>query len=72
MPLYLTRFSYTPETWARLIDKPEVAPRSTRVRQRIARLEAQRQQRTDEAALHAALQRILGRLEDFASKVPNG
>jgi uncharacterized protein with GYD domain len=23
MPLYLTRFSYTPETWARLIDKPE-------------------------------------------------
>jgi uncharacterized protein with GYD domain len=23
MPYYLTRFSYTPETWARLIDKPE-------------------------------------------------
>ena len=23
MPLYLTRFSYTPETWARLTDKPE-------------------------------------------------
>ena len=23
MPLYLTRFSYTPETWARLISKPE-------------------------------------------------
>jgi uncharacterized protein with GYD domain len=23
MPLYLTRFSYTPATWARLIDKPE-------------------------------------------------
>jgi uncharacterized protein with GYD domain len=23
MPLYLSRFSYTPETWARLIDKPE-------------------------------------------------
>lgn len=23
MPLYLTRFSYTPETWARLIDHPE-------------------------------------------------
>src|SRR5438552_17276507 len=22
MPLYLTRFSYTPETWARLIDSP--------------------------------------------------
>ena len=23
MPMYLTRFSYTPETWARLIDHPE-------------------------------------------------
>jgi uncharacterized protein with GYD domain len=23
MPIYLTRFSYTPETWARLIKKPE-------------------------------------------------
>ncbi len=23
MPLYLSRFSYTPETWARLMDKPE-------------------------------------------------
>ena len=23
MPMYLTRFSYTPETWKRLIDNPE-------------------------------------------------
>ena len=23
MPLYLTRFSYTPETWARLVESPE-------------------------------------------------
>jgi len=23
MPLYLTKFSYTPETWARLIQRPE-------------------------------------------------
>ena len=23
MPMYLTRFSYTPETWARLAQKPE-------------------------------------------------
>ena len=23
MPLYLSKFSYTPETWARLLDKPE-------------------------------------------------
>jgi uncharacterized protein with GYD domain len=31
MPLYLSRFSYTPETWARLIENPEdrrVAARS--------------------------------------------
>ncbi|RWF73020.1 MAG: GYD family protein, partial [Mesorhizobium sp.] len=23
MPMYLSRFSYTPETWARLIENPE-------------------------------------------------
>ena len=23
MPMYLSRFSYTPETWARMIEKPE-------------------------------------------------
>ncbi|TIT25617.1 MAG: GYD family protein, partial [Mesorhizobium sp.] len=23
MPMYLTKFSYTPETWARLIENPE-------------------------------------------------
>ena len=23
MPLYLSRFSYTPETWARMVEKPE-------------------------------------------------
>ena len=23
MPVYLTKFSYTPETWARLVSKPE-------------------------------------------------
>lgn len=23
MPMYLTRFSYTPETWAKMIDSPE-------------------------------------------------
>ena len=23
MPLYLSKFSYTPETWARMIDRPE-------------------------------------------------
>ena len=29
MPLYLTKFSYTPETWARLITKPEDRRRAT-------------------------------------------
>lgn len=55
-----------------LIDKPEFEPRLTRLRQRIARLEEQRQQLADEAAVHAELQLIIGRLEDFAAKVYNG
>ena len=29
MPLYLTKFGYTPETWARLITKPEDRHRAT-------------------------------------------
>lgn len=33
MPLYLTRFSYTPETWAKLINNPE--DRRTAARQYI-------------------------------------
>ena len=33
MPFYLTRFSYTPETWARLINNPE--DRRTAARQYI-------------------------------------
>src|SRR5712671_7690098 len=55
-----------------LIDKPEFEPRLTRLRQRIARLEEQRQQLADEAAVHAELQLIIGRLEDFAAKVHHG
>src|SRR6266481_4180478 len=55
-----------------LIDKLEFEPRLTRLRQRIARLEEQRQQLADEAAVHAELQLIIGRLEDFAAKVHHG
>ena len=55
-----------------LIDKLEFEPRLTRLRQRIARLEEQRQPLADEAAVHAELQLIIGRLEDFAAKVHNG
>jgi site-specific DNA recombinase len=55
-----------------LLDKPEFEPRVLRLRQRIARLEEQRQQLADEAAVHADLQLIIGRLEDFAAKVHTG
>ena len=55
-----------------LIDKSEFAPRSTRWRQRLARLEAQRQALADEAALHGELPLIIGRLEDFAAKLHAG
>ena len=55
-----------------LIDKSEFEPRITRLRQRLARLEAQRQALADEAALHGELQLILGRLEDFAAKLHDG
>jgi len=55
-----------------LIDKHEFEPRITRARQRIARLEEQRQQLADEATMHAELRLIIGRLEDFAAKVHNG
>ena len=52
-----------------LIDKYEFEPRITRLRQRLARLEEQRQHLADEAASQAELQLIIGRLEDFATKV---
>ena len=55
-----------------LIDKGEFEPRITRLRQRLARLEEQRQALADEAALQAELQLIIGRLEDFAAKVHDG
>ena len=55
-----------------LIDKPEFEPRLTRLRQRIARLEEQRQQLADETAVHAELPLIIGRLEDFAANVHHG
>jgi site-specific DNA recombinase len=55
-----------------LIDKQEFEPRITRLRQRLARLEEQRQALADEAALHGELQLIIGRLEDFAAKLHGG
>src|SRR6266571_2986884 len=55
-----------------LIDKGEFEPRILRLRQRMARLEEQRQQLAEEATLHTELQLIIGRLEDFAAKVHGG
>jgi site-specific DNA recombinase len=52
-----------------LIDKHECEPRMTRLRQRLARLEEQRHHLADEAASHAELQLIIGRLEDCATQV---
>jgi site-specific DNA recombinase len=55
-----------------LIDKGAFEPRVTRLRQRLARLEEQRQALADEAAMQGELQLIIGRLEDFASKLHDG
>jgi site-specific DNA recombinase len=55
-----------------LLDKHEFEPRIIRLRQRLARLEEQRQVLADEAALQGELQLIIGRLEDFAAKVYDG
>ena len=55
-----------------LIDKGECEPRVTRLRQRLARVEAQRQALAEEAALHGALPLIIGRLEDCAAKLHDG
>ena len=42
MPLYVTRFSYTPETWARLIVNPEGPSRGRSVVHRVGGWEAPR------------------------------
>jgi site-specific DNA recombinase len=55
-----------------LIDKGEFEPRVTRLRQRLARLEEQRQALADEAAIQGELQLIIGRLEDFTAKLQDG
>src|SRR6201989_1291783 len=55
-----------------LIDKGEFEPRILRLRQRMARLEEQRQQLAEKPTRHTELQLIIGRLEDFAVKVRDG
>jgi site-specific DNA recombinase len=55
-----------------LIDQGEFAPRVIRLRQRLARVEAQRQALADAAALHGELPLISGCLEDCAAKRHDG
>ena len=55
-----------------LINKAEFEPRITRMRERITQLEEHQQQLRDEAGLEQELRLILGRLEDFTSRVKEG
>src|SRR5216683_5280834 len=55
-----------------MIDKAEFEPRITRMRERIKQLEEHQQQLRDEAGLEQELRLILGRLEDFTSRVKEG
>jgi site-specific DNA recombinase len=55
-----------------LINKAEFEPPITRMRERINQLEEHQQQLRDEAGLEQELRLILGRLEDFTSRVKEG
>ena len=52
-----------------LIEKSEFEPRIHKMKQRVAVLEAQVKHLNDEAMLHRELRLLIGRLEEFASKV---
>src|SRR5712691_9598154 len=54
------------------LEKHEFEPRITRLRQRIAALEEQRQQLLDEAAFQTELRLSMGRLEDVAPQIDTG
>ena len=55
-----------------LIEKDEFEPRISRLKERVAALEAQVKLLFDEATLHRELRLIIGRLSEFAQKVSNG
>ena len=55
-----------------LIEKSEFEPRITRMKERVAVLEAQVKHLHDEANLNRELRLIIGRLEEFATRVGNG
>lgn len=52
-----------------LIEKEEFEPRITRLKERIATVSSQVQHLNDEATLHRELRLIIGRLEEFATRV---
>ena len=53
-------------------DKDEFEPRVTRLRERLKQMEAQALQIKDDASLERELRLILGRLDEFTSRVKNG
>src|SRR5436190_1376874 len=55
-----------------LIDKGEFEPRIARMRERLKQIEEQARQIKDEASLERELTLILGRLDEFASRVKDG
>src|SRR5437879_1542292 len=55
-----------------LIDKGEFEPRMARMRERLMQIEAQAQQIKDEASLERELTLILGRLDEFATRIKTG
>ena len=55
-----------------LIDKQEFEPRIKRLRERIEKLEGQARELSDQAKLQSELHLIIGRLEDFTSRVKDG
>lgn len=57
---------------AGFIEKQEFEPRIRRLRQRLADLQTQAQQITDQIARQAELQLVISRLEDFATQVRDG
>lgn len=55
-----------------LIDKDEFEPRVTRMRERLKQIEEQALQIKDDVSLERELRLILGRLDEFASRVKQG
>jgi len=55
-----------------LIDKDEFEPRMARMRERLKQIDEQAQQVKDEAGLERELVLLLGRLDEFASRIKQG